>query len=340
MSWCQPQDDVDLYALDLLREWDVSVDEAVSLRRLNVRVAGRSGSLGIVQEDALLEDVRNLAEPSNTETSVQFVAKATYPTECEGKVALSVFCNDSKVVAKNQPVGRFWKLFNFQCEPGVVVRNVWLEWAFTPDVNDGHVAGTPTVVLDMDTGLQVRGVDVLPTLRCLRSGAVENWISRGHNRTEDHAPCRLGSLLAAPVCHIADMALEFVAHGVTGEELLDVFLNGTNLECQRGIEMSREQTLFRYVVGPVSTKITRVILVVTSCGKDGGVIIDPEFGFMVGGHDCLVTAQHMDATSAKRNPQNWDSDSANWGRMRSGQFLWTGCYILQPYRRTVKPYER
>ena len=193
--------DVDLYALDLLREWDVSVDEAVSLHRLNVRVAVRSGSPGIVQEDVLLEDVRHMAEPSDTATSVQFVAKAIYPTECEGKVALSVYCNKSKAVAKDQSVGQFWKLFNFQCEPGVVVRNVLLEWDFIPDANNGHVEGTPKVVLDTDTGLQVRGVDVLPTLRCLHSSAVENWISRGHSRTENHAQCRLGSLLGAPVCH-------------------------------------------------------------------------------------------------------------------------------------------
>lgn len=169
-----------------------------------------------------------------------------------------------------------------------------------------------------------------------------------------------------------------MASGLTGEEVVDVYVNNFSSPCEIGAKVplrSEPPQLFRYVLCPMNATISCLLIQVrhasspprsahgnpsifhgnfttpksasgmgrTSDTSSSMVIIDPTVGVRIAMQDCL-------ASTALVNPGNGSpaqagvsaatySESAK-GKvlLRTGQWRFQGLYRLLPYLCTKKPY--
>jgi len=176
---------------------------------------------------------------------------------------------------------------------------------------------------------------------------------RSSNRSCDHEVCRKGKLTEmGPARYILEASVELIVHGLTGLETMDVYVNGASIPCQLGIELPLAGGIhLRYLLAPLDCAIRSVMLRVCltgvletngdtvliedgkslAIGSCGGVVIDPEFGVMVQGRDCLESVAYVDGTSGVENPAGWVWDDPRWVAIRNGLLTQSGWYKMRPH---------
>lgn len=314
----------------------------------------------------------NVVDESYLSLAVEFMARAS-PSN-SGATYLDVYFNDTELLSRGLRLTGDFRLFRFEVPSHKSLWNIAFLWygsdcesasahigeTLPVEASDLAMAASPKHVVELDQafGVRVHGQDLMHSLR-LEPGDGKNdedrrkrdWQRRGQLNVTMHESVRNGILnFPLPVCRaVAESALEFVAYGETGREHIDVYVNGMTVPCELNVQLDKaSRRLYRYALAPASVVIKSVVFVVEVRGREAGerngehptAVIDPSFGVMVGGQDCLMSAVFVDATTGTRNPHDWAFDSPESSKLRSGNWSWEGVYYLLAYRRTMRPRKR
>lgn len=300
-------------------------------------------------------------------TVIEFMARASASNSQAAH--LDVCFNDLELLSCGVRLSGDFRLYRYEVPIRKKLWRIAFRWYGAPAAafeEDGAVgesssntaakASTHAVELDRAFGVRVQGQDIMHSL-CLECGDGDgdetgnqlprDWKRRSKANVLLHAKVRQGIFdFPRPVCvAVAESALEFVAYGKTGREQIDVYVNGMNVPCELSMHLGKGiRQLRRFALAPASVVIRSVVFVVRLGERSAGVhpaaVIEPSFGVMVGGQDCLVSAVHVDAGTGVRNPFGWGFDSPEAGQLRTGQWSWDGIYYLLAYRRTMRPHSR
>lgn len=304
--------------------------------------------------------------------AVEFMARASRSNS--EATYLDVYFNDMELLSRGLRLTGDFRLFRYEVPLHKSLWNIAFLWygnsrelasarvgeTLPDEASDLATAASSKHVVELDQafGVRVQGRDLMHSMR-LELGDGEDdedrrkrdWKRRGQLNVPMHESVRKGILnFPLPVCRaVAESALEFVAHGETGREYIDVYVNGMTVPCELNVQLGKaSRRLYRYALAPASVVIKSVVFVVQlrerkageHNGKHPAAVIDPSFGVMVGGQDCLMSAVFVDATTGTRNPDGWAFDSPEASKLRSGQWSWDGVYYLLAYRRTMRPRQR
>lgn len=148
--------------------------------------------------------------------------------------------------------------------------------------------------------------------------------------------------------------MEFLAHGIAGNEEMDVYVNGLTVVCASDVQLGcgeSQRRLFRYVIGPISCEIRSLVLrlrlneapltgrphLATQPPREtAGMVIDQEYGLRILGQDALPGTTLVDQKSYIMNPYDWSADSPEQRQLRAGRWTWDGYYYLLAYKRSKK----
>mmetsp|Transcript_79969 Transcript_79969/g.175453 ORF Transcript_79969/g.175453 Transcript_79969/m.175453 type:complete len:402 (+) Transcript_79969:1-1206(+) len=277
--------------------------------------------------------------------AIEFRARAVCPLTEEAKCNLTLWCN-GEIIAEGIRVTSRYRFFHFLTKSTEPVWDVQLCFATPPhpDSANGAIwnaggensesssASKPRemVHVDPDFGLRVRGVDIL-----LGSHMVEREEGVVCRPSLLHQACRNGHFEKNHE-YRCETSVEFVARGLSGREVIDIFVNGLSVPLQMGVALGKGEKVFRYQLAPISCHIHNVIVRLTDSsprkeGSDFGVMIDPRYGFLVGGQNCIATAVCMHPTGGRGDEAQTEAIQPQLGK-----WITTGCYLLLPYRRTRK----
>lgn len=217
--------------------------------------------------------------------------------------------------------------------------------------------------LSLGFGLRLRGLDLLTSLRVSHDGSrdgdaeelqledVEAWKTSLTLQAAHH-----GKLYVLPkgFCYRAETCVEFLAHGIAGNEEMDVYVNGLTVVCASDVQLGcgeSQRRLFRYVIGPISCEIRSLVLrlrlneapltgrphLATQPPREtAGMVIDQEYGLRILGQDALPGTTLVDQKSYIMNPYDWSADSPEQRQLRAGRWTWDGYYYLLAYKRSKK----
>lgn len=316
-----------------------------------------------LQED---DDVDRNTDEVDRGTPVEFMARSS--SDMPVAMYLQVYYNDCVLLCHGVRLTSNFCLYRFVVPAEEPVWNIALVWysgepegaataARISDRSSADAVGTwrGSLALDAGFGIRVRGRDLLHSVRLEVDDTEEDQprsaVRRGKLDIPFHRLAREG-VLSHPslVCRaVAESSLEFIVWGKTGRESVDVYVNGTTVPIELGVQLSVGRRLLRYSLAPCSVAITSVVFAVRLSERKAGdldasdklpeVIIDPSFGVMVGGQDCLSTTTYIDGTGT-RNPFGWQLESLEATKLQSGRWVWEGLYHLRAYRRTARPRER
>jgi len=321
-------------------------------------------------------------QPRQGSTAIEFKARRCWPSgemvdAAGGEIVAqcTVLLNDRQVLAERIKLGATFRVFRFVCDSPDEQwsRMPKLEepiWRVALDLRSGPCGAE----LDPTFGLRMRGEDLLHTVvPHAEEDTLAEWRARGASMSFSYQEVRLGRFVDRSMRYIAETSLEFVAHGLSGKEQVDVYVNGLTVPCELGITLGRADApqLLRFSLAPASCAVRSVVIQVskltseaeaaeeakrprrlpflgggstsssTPCDEEFGVVIDTNFGVMVGGLDCLPSAVFVTSELATGHgsgaavPPDVSQD-----KIQDGQWLWKGLYVLMPYRRTKKPLSR
>lgn len=216
--------------------------------------------------------------------------------------------------------------------------------------------------LSLGFGLRLRGLDLLTSLRVdddvdhedveeLQLEDVEAWKTSLTLQAAHH-----GKLYVLPkgFCYRAETCVEFLAHGIAGNEEMDVYVNGLTVLCASDVQLGcgeAQRRLFRYVIGPISCEIRSLVLrlrlneapltgrphlATRKAPETAGMVIDQEYGLRILGQDALPGTTLVDQKSYIMNPYDWSADSPEQRQLRAGRWTWDGYYYLLAYKRSKK----
>ncbi|CAE8628610.1 unnamed protein product, partial [Polarella glacialis] len=208
--------------LDLFQDAaDPDVDPAVLVRHSQVCFDGQSSSsAAVVAAEVVLQEFAKMQERDGGNTvTLEFMARVA-----------ADFVNDPpplRVLCNGNPLAHFLRLspsytvFRFECPADEPVESVALGLDFDE-------SGGSMMYGDPDGRGQADGYP-----------ADENDAAKNRTAALCEA-CWSGSLRTLPEgwCYQADMAVEFMAHGVSGSELIDVYVNGLTVPCQADLPLS------------------------------------------------------------------------------------------------------
>lgn len=180
---------------------------------------------------------------------IEFLAKRA-PDAAPGAVRMTVLCNDTDVLAKDVVLGAEYRLLILRSHVSEI-RNIifWVNGA----------ADSGGVHLDVEFGLRVDGSDVSHTLRSTLPSvgtALPKPLIGDPNRAMD-------AIEMGPGRYVAELSIEFVACGLSGEEVVDVYVNNFSSPCEIGAKIpmrSESPQLFRYVLCPMNVSISCILI--------------------------------------------------------------------------------
>eukprot|EP00929_Paragymnodinium_shiwhaense_P084655 TRINITY_DN45283_c0_g1_i1.p1 TRINITY_DN45283_c0_g1~~TRINITY_DN45283_c0_g1_i1.p1 ORF type:complete len:495 (+),score=89.41 TRINITY_DN45283_c0_g1_i1:80-1564(+) len=244
-------------------------DEARLIRCSEGQVSSDEGALALIDDKALRihevwlnGDSAEDAYASDDQT-VEFMACSSSHTA--SVTIVSLFFNDDKPL-NEKPVALTsnYRYYHFRCSDPEPIRNVVLVWDMLPSSDD---ASDHVMQLDPRFGVRVNGYDMLHTMRFQKT----NWRNRGIPGVMNWLDLRGGKLQVCPGRFVVENLVEFVVHGLTGLETIDVYVNGMAVQCAS--EFSLKDTLerpklLRYEIAPMSCVIGSVLVRVRSRGEE------------------------------------------------------------------------
>jgi len=296
--------------------------------------------------------------------------------KCATETWLTVKFNDGQMLVERLPVPDCFRTFRFVCPEGELVWRIALkvecaakheeaippeilfdaDSSLTPDGSSG-VEQEAGVQFDPDFGFRIRGQGALHLL-CFDGDRhmKASWVDRRD------AAVRCGLLSPLPTSYSVENAVEFMAHGLSGREQIEVFVNGFSVQCQQLLRLglASRPKLLRYFCAPISCCIRSLIIRVSHregneldedspsesefVGSPGsqkgfGVMISTMFGVVVGGYNCLPTAEFLEHRGAIDQPNLRDTRGFRATCVQAGQWLWEGDYVMLPYVRVPKPFD-
>lgn len=213
--------------------------------------------------------------------------------------------------------------------------NLVLLWGDSP-VADCSVelssAMDGSLFLDPDFGIRVDGIDLMHCAKFELNGdgthdsTAVDWKAMG-NRVPGplHASC------------VFEPSIEFIVHGLTGKECIDVYVNGFSVVCQEHLqlEIAGKRSKLRYTIGPMSYSVEAIVIRTSWDGHANcGVVVDPDFGIIVSGYDCLPAVRYFE------DENNWRSNFNESSNFVKGMWIWEGLYVVTPYKRKRKKHVR
>lgn len=269
--------------------------------------------------------------------ALEFLARTT--SSLVGDTSLSVYFNDGYLLAPNLSLTSSFQFFKFELPEDADVWNVVFGWSAGQHKAHAETSQHEGAVVLLDTryGVRVDGQDLLCQAMDVDRSDVA-WRRRGASASSRHQGIRRGMLGMVPFSGrmTIEQGVEFVAWGASGREQVDVFVNGFEVPCDRSCQLGagqQQSLLLRYSMVPMSASIHSVVIHISFASghsdDEPAVMIDPSFGIMVAGKDCLDTAVLADRTG-KRNPFRWTWDSPEHQALLRGHWSWQGLYILLP----------
>lgn len=304
---------VPLRAKDLLH-FDPGADDVIRRVRRTVAVDGAQPASAAHEPEVWSFHV---AEEQAKTDIVEFMAAASRGASRDLNFTLRL--NERHVLVDRAPLPKELHLVSLRAPAG---ERPWsLRWLVERPPEEADEA---PMVLDWHFGVRVCGQQVLHLLRSGGDG-------RGH---------------------VAENAVEFRVNGLSGQEQIDVFLNGFSVHCEEGLRLdSSQQRLLRYVLEPMTAVVRSLIVrVAWSCGEDfdkelghdtvpRGVVVSRSPGVIVAGHDCLPTAEFFELRDRRRPRDFWALGEQKYSAT-SGRWTKEGDYIMWPYVSTRKAYDR
>lgn len=288
---------------------------------------------------------------------IEFLARRA-PGSAPDAHRMTVLCNDSQVLAKDVVLSADYRFFNLRCMAAEICSIGILVFSCAGSEGKGGIQ------LDPEFGLRIDGSDQLHNLRLETPRAGTTLpkplvadLNRGSHDLE-----------LSPGRYVAELSVEFVASGLSGREVVDVYINSFSSPCEIGAKVpmrSESPQLFRYVLCPINVAISSVLIQVRDSssksalnmsstlpkgasgsgrGSDASslmVIIDPTVGVRIGMQDCLASATLVQPCTS---PVGWTPTPFNESPkgkvlLRTGQWRLPGLYRLLPYQCKKKPYK-
>jgi hypothetical protein len=284
-----------------------------------------------------MEEIVHMEEPDLSYLShLEFIAR-TDNINAENS-RLSILINGSIILASEIQMTSTFHLYHFDLPFAELVESV--TFCRHEALGSFLVCEKDIIEFDPTFGILFNGEDISSTLRLDSTNNIHDWLTHGRSMLPMHVAARKGCLDAIPAQFTMEKSLEFIV-SATCQGTLDVYVNGFSVICSRNVLPGSlmKSTLTRIAFAPLTCGVKSVVFHLRITGGGGEIKLDPSFGVMLGGQDCLPSVSFV-GEDGTPDPHRWPSKSAEWQQLKSGIWCWSGFYHMLPYVAKRKPHER